>query len=127
MKTTIKCIAATMLLTIAITVQAQQSAKLSPEEKAKREARVLKKQLSLTDEQASKCEQIISKYADGLAETKPAKGDSIKLRSSKQQLVQKRNNEIKAVLTPDQQTKFDKWMQEKQHPGGKAMKRDGDK
>ena len=124
MTTTIKYIAATMLLTIAIAAHAQQTTKRSPEEKAKREAQVLKNQLSLTDEQTAKCEQIIRKYADGLAETKPT-GDSIQSHNTKQQLLQKRNNEIKALLTPVQQSKFNQWMQKKQHPGGKAMRRNG--
>jgi Spy/CpxP family protein refolding chaperone len=124
MKTTIKCIAATMLLMIAVSAHAQQTTKRGPEERSKMEVRGLQKHLSLTDAQADQCEQIIKKYATQLSDAKQAKSDSTRQGNTKQQLIKKRNAEIKALLTPEQQSKFENWKQKKQQHRGKAMVRD---
>jgi len=127
MNTTIKYIAAAMLLIITVTAHAQQPVKRTPEERAKREAQGLKNQFSLTDAQTAQCEQIIKKYAGKLAETRQAaKADSTKNKNAKQQLLKLRDDEIKAVLTTDQKSKFDNWKQEKQRHNGKAMRAPGD-
>lgn len=119
MKTNIIWITAWTILLLGSSAYAQQTNRL-PAEKAKSEARGLKQQLSLTEEQAATCEQIIKKYASQFAAIKKDKNDTTKIYSTKQQLAQQRDAEIKAVLTPNQAANFEKWKQSRKNHGVNA-------
>jgi protein CpxP len=93
----------------------------SPEEQAKR----LKEQLSLTDDQTSKLVVILqgeSKTRDSLMTA--ANGDRNVMMQGFRSMMEKRSAKIKSILTPEQVTAYDKMLAEQrsrmQNAGGSA-------
>ena len=81
----------------------------SPEEKAKMKTERLDKQLDLTDEQEAKVEQIYLNSARKMAELKEQKGDDKKAMGQDFKVIKQATNEqLKAVLTPEQMAKKEK-------------------
>src|SRR5215475_12930111 len=73
--------------------------KASPDAIKKARLTALKNQVGLTADQEAKAKPIIDKYVD---DRQAAKGDRAKLADLKKQY----DNDINAILTPDQQTKL---------------------
>ena len=99
-----------LFLTIALFatsgVFAQQRQRSTPEERAKRQTETLVKELSLTEDQQKKVYEINMKFAQPLADDSK-ETDREKLRAQFQKNLEERTAAIKAVLTEDQQKKFD--------------------
>ena len=99
-----------LFLTIALFatsgVFAQQGQRSTPEERAKRQTETLVKELSLTEDQQKKVYEINLKFAQPLADDSK-ETDREKLRAQFQKNLEERTAAIKAVLTEDQQKKFD--------------------
>ncbi|MDR1714812.1 MAG: DUF4890 domain-containing protein [Dysgonomonas sp.] len=100
-------------------VFAQQRQRATPEERAKRQTETLVKELSLTEDQQKKVYEINLKFAQPLAD-QGKETDREKLRAQFQKNQEERTAAIKAVLTEDQQKKFDehqKKMQDERRRG----------
>lgn len=80
--------------------------RLSPEDRAK----ALKESLKLTDEQTAKVTAIYQAQAKSMDSLRTAGGD---LRSQMRPMMQATNDKVKAVLTPEQATAFQKAMDER--------------
>jgi len=82
----------------------------SPEERAKQ----LQTQLSLTDDQTAKIATIYKAQATKMDSVRTAaNGDRDAMRSAMMPMMKDTNDKIKAILTPDQVTAYDKLMQER--------------
>ncbi|MDR3736763.1 MAG: hypothetical protein P4L10_14665 [Acidobacteriaceae bacterium] len=100
---------------------------MSPEDRSAHELQMLTKHLSLTDAQQTQVKQI---FADSDAKMKAAhdgagKGDKKDMREQMKASMEDRQAKVRAVLTADQQKKFDemvamrkKRMEEHRGPGG---------
>lgn len=85
----------------------------TPEDRAKRETAMVKEQIALTDSQTVKYEKIALKYAGLSAEFRSIPRDSVNLRNKKRaELNEKKKAEVKPILTSEQYTKYEKWMEE---------------
>ncbi|MFC4672230.1 DUF4890 domain-containing protein [Dysgonomonas termitidis] len=87
-------------------VFAQQRQRATPEERAKRQTETLVKELGLNDDQQKKVYEINLKFAQPLAD-QSKETDREKIRAQFQKIQEERTAAIKAVLTEDQQKKFD--------------------
>jgi periplasmic protein CpxP/Spy len=87
----------------------------SPEERAKRETAMVKEQIVLTDSQTVKYEAIALKYAKIRDEQfKGIPRDSMQVfRIKMNELNEKKKAEVKPVLTTEQFTKYEKWLDER--------------
>jgi Spy/CpxP family protein refolding chaperone len=83
-------------------------------------AKEIAAQLGLTDEQRTKVADIIKANVSDL---KAARGDRDKMA----ELMKAQREQIRAVLTPEQQAKFDTLKHDGRRPGGKAHGKRGDK
>ena len=82
----------------------------SPEDRAK----ALQTQLKLTDDQATKITAIYKAQATKMDSVRTAaNGDRQAMRSAMMPLMKDSNDKIKAILTPDQATAYDKIMQDR--------------
>ncbi|MDP4240691.1 MAG: hypothetical protein Q8904_14605 [Bacteroidota bacterium] len=99
-----------LLLLIGSTVSAQnQQQRRTPEERAKMQADAVKTALSLNDDQTAKVVTILiatSKKVDSLR-TANQGGDRQAMMTAMKPISDARDAQIKAILTPDQATKFD--------------------
>lgn len=82
-----------------------EGGKKSPEERAKHRTEVMTKQLGLGDEQIAKVNTINITYARALGEVREMQDPEIRKGRSKA-LREKRDADLKAVLTADQYTKM---------------------
>ncbi|MDP4291923.1 MAG: hypothetical protein Q8908_12640, partial [Bacteroidota bacterium] len=98
-----------LLLLIGSTVSAQnQQQRRTPEERAKMQAEAVKTALSLNDDQTAKVVTILiatSKKVDSLR-TANQGGDRQAMMTAMKPINDARDAQIKAILTPDQATKF---------------------
>lgn len=85
---------------------AQQRQRATPEERAKRQTETLVKELGLTEDQQKKVYEINLKFAQPQGD-QSKETDREKLRAQFQKNQEERTAAIKAVLTEDQQKKFD--------------------
>ncbi|MBS1521623.1 MAG: hypothetical protein JST50_11545 [Bacteroidetes bacterium] len=82
----------------------------SPEDRAK----ALQTQLKLTDDQTTKVTAIYKVQATKMDSVRTAaNGDRDAMRSAMMPLMKDTNDKIKAILTPDQATAYDKIMQDR--------------
>lgn len=82
--------------------------RIAPEKMAERRTNHLKKALALTDEQASKIQPIILKSAEqGKKIVEEKKGDRKAIAEAMKTTIEATDKEISAVLTADQQKKFE--------------------
>jgi len=96
-----------LLLGIAAASHAQGMQRMTPEDRAKN----LQTQLKLTDDQTAKVTAIYKAQAvkrDSIRTA--ANGDRDAMRAAMMPLMQSTNAQIKAVLTPDQATAYDKML-----------------
>lgn len=93
-------------------LSAQQRQRSTPEERAKRQTETLVERLSLTKEQKEKVYDIYLKSAQAAA--KLDNSDREKMREAMQKSQKERDTEIKAILTEDQQKKYDEVQKEMQ-------------
>lgn len=104
----------TALMTTIITF-AQESSPKSPEQRAERYVKQLKKEVTLTAEQSSKIEAIQLKCIKQVDVLKSEEEGGGKKKSNKEskEIINAANAEIKAILTNEQIPKFDAWLEEK--------------
>ncbi|MFC6996338.1 hypothetical protein [Rufibacter roseus] len=104
--------------------QQGQGARLTAAERAQMQVDRYQKQLDLTPEQTVKIKEIVLAGAEELDKMRAsgARPD----REAMQATALKRNEEIKAILTPEQQAKFDKLLAdqlERRGQGGRGQRR----
>ncbi|MDR1881355.1 MAG: DUF4890 domain-containing protein [Prevotella sp.] len=92
---------------------AQQRQRATPEERAKRQTETLVKELGLTDDQKTKVHEINLKFVQPNA-VQSKETDREKLRAEFRKIQEERIAAIKAVLTEDQQKKFDEYQKKAQ-------------
>ena len=104
----------TALMTTFITF-AQESSPKSPEQRAERYVKQLKKEVTLTAEQSSKIEAIQLKCIEqvDVLKSKEEGGGKKKSNIESKEIINAANAEIKAILTNEQIPKFDAWLEEK--------------
>jgi protein CpxP len=96
-----------LLLGIAAAGHAQGMQRMTPEDKAK----TLQVQLKLTDDQTAKVTAIYkAQVAKRDSIRTAANGDRDAMRAAMMPLMQSTNAQIKALLTPDQATAYDKYL-----------------
>jgi len=119
MKTILKIFFIAVLLCPLSLVKAQDSQqhprqRATPEERAKKETTQIKEQLSLTDAQAADYEVIALKYAKEqgtmFEKAKSLPRDSVMVKMK--EIEKKKTEEVKKILTAEQQTKYEKFLQE---------------
>lgn len=100
---------------------AQDTTSKSPEKRATQFVKQLDKELDLTVEQSAKIESIQLKSIKKIDEIKTKGiGDDKKVLNKKTRDITKATNaEIKAILSDEQQTKFDAWLVQKKEKGNK--------
>lgn len=103
-----------VLMTTFITF-AQESSSKSPEQRAKKYVKQLKKEVTLTAAQSSKIEAIQLKCIEQVDVLKSKEEGGGKKKSNKEskEIINAANAEIKAILTNEQIPKFDAWLEEK--------------
>ncbi|MFV0467490.1 MAG: hypothetical protein ACK5MK_01040 [Dysgonomonas sp.] len=105
-----------LLLTVmfaVVTLSAQQGQRATPEERAKRQTEALVEKLGLTKEQKEKVYDIYLKSAQSM----PQRGEGVdreKMREQFQKTQKERDEAIKALLTDEQQKKYDELQKEMQ-------------
>lgn len=98
--------------------------KKTPEERAEMLTSRLEKELSLSPEQVQKVKAInLSSAEKTTAARKEAGQERENFREQKMKIEKQRDDDLKAVLTPEQFTKYHQWVEEKH---GK-MKKGGEK
>lgn len=91
-------------------VRAQGGMRMSAEERAKQ----LQTQLKLTDDQTAKVTAIYKTQRTKMDSIRTAaNGDRDAMRSAMMPLMKSTNDEVKAVLTPEQAAEYDKMIQER--------------
>ena len=99
-----------LILGIAAVSRAQGGNRMSPEDRAKQ----LQTQLKLTDDQTAKITTIYKAQAVKTDSIRTAaNGDRDAMRASMMPLMQSTNVQIKAILTPDQATAYQKMQDER--------------
>ena len=84
--------------------------RMSPEDRAKQ----MQTQLKLTDDQTAKVTAILKVQATKMDSVRTAaNGDRQAMRSAMMPLMKDTNDKIKAILTPEQATAYDKIMQDR--------------
>lgn len=97
------------LMGITAICRAQGGMRRSPEDRAKE----LQTQLKLTDDQTAKITTIYKDQATKMDSVRTAaNGDRQAMMQAMRPMMQATNDKVKAVLTADQATAYDKWMQE---------------
>lgn len=92
---------------------------LSPQERTQRQLERYQKQLDLTADQTSKIKEIVTASMEEMQKLRGQAGsDRQAMFQSMQALNQKRNEQIKAVLTEEQKAKFEKMQAEMQDRRG---------
>lgn len=104
MKTTIKTISLCALMLMGIVAVAQQRGG-TPEQRAQRQTEMLKSKLNLTDEQSQKVQAVLVNSIAEMQKARQAKIDST-LKGPSKELIDKRNEELKKVLTKEQYEKY---------------------
>ena len=105
-----------LLLTVmfaVVTLSAQQGQRATPEERAKRQTEALVEKLGLTKEQKEKVYDIYLKSVQSM----PQRGEGVdreKMREQFQKTQKERDEAIKALLTEEQQKKYDDLQKEMQ-------------
>lgn len=105
-----------LLLTVmfaVVTLSAQQGQWATPEERAKRQTEALVEKLGLTKEQKEKVYDIYLKSVQSM----PQRGEGVdreKMREQFQKTQKERDEAIKALLTEEQQKKYDDFQKEMQ-------------
>ena len=88
------------LLTLVLSVSAQDKQPMNPQEKAQKLTDWMKTNLKLTDDQVAKVQPINLKYALAMADTKQHTGSNAKMAMKADE--EAKDAELKAVLTPEQ-------------------------
>lgn len=103
-----------MVMFAAVTISAQQGQRSTPEERAKRQTENLAEKLELTKEQKEKVYDIYLKSAQSMSAQRGENTDREKMREQFQKSQKERDEAIKAILTEDQQKKYDELQKEMQ-------------
>lgn len=107
MKKLMTSLALTLLIAGAAAAQVPQKERKTPEERAKHQTEMMTKNLALTAEQVPQVQTINLKYADQLGDLKEQpKGEKGAKRDAAKELRDKRNAELKGVLTAEQYDKM---------------------
>ncbi|MDR1222454.1 MAG: hypothetical protein LBL07_06195 [Tannerella sp.] len=109
-----------LMLTFMVSAQNQGGRGMSEEERAKRYDE-LKKELSLTDQQVDSLKAIDQELFTKMREVREKNGDNReKNREDMRKLTDKRNERVKAILTEEQYTKYQKMEEQRRqrNPGG---------
>lgn len=102
-----------MVMFAVVTLSAQQGQRATPEERAKRQTEALVEKLGLTKEQKEKVYDIYLKSAQSMPQRGEG-GDREKMREQFQKTQKERDEAIKALLTEEQQKKYDELQKEMQ-------------
>jgi Spy/CpxP family protein refolding chaperone len=103
----------TGFLLISFNLFAQRGNMPSPEERAKRQVENLKTELTLTDEQIPKVEKIYLDANKKMSEMRANSGGNREgMRDKMMAINKKRDEEMKKVLTAEQFTKYQKYLEE---------------
>ena len=115
---TLLFIAAATILTMSLSAQ-DRNRQFSAEDMAKRQTESLKKELNLTAEQETKVKEVYLKYAKKQEERMKARQgqnrqsmseeERTKAREEMEKSNKERDTELKAVVTAEQYTKYEKW------------------
>jgi Spy/CpxP family protein refolding chaperone len=96
-----------VLVGLTVAAQAQDKERKTPEERAQMRTEHMTKELGLSAEQAAKVQAINLKYADqGEELRKEREGDHAEARKDGKAMRDAHDAEMKAVLTPEQYTKW---------------------
>ncbi len=99
----------------------QQGQQLTPEERAARQTQLYKEQLALTDEQATKLEEITTKASEAMMAARNEQNADRQERMKRMQaILQTQNSEIMAILTDEQKKKFETMVAEQRTRGGQG-------
>jgi hypothetical protein len=116
MKKMIRIISFVFILLYSISSNAQDSsmalAKRSPEQLAQMQTMQFKKKLSLTAEQEAKVAPILSDYFKKMMAVKADKGRKMKKMQEAKHLTGEKDKAMKAILTEQQYTDYQKLMEE---------------
>jgi periplasmic protein CpxP/Spy len=120
--------ASVLMMSVMTIAQPGNPGKKSPQERAEQQTARLTKELSLTPEQATKVKAILATKGaemDSVRAKKMAGGDKKEMHADRNAAREKTDAELKAVLTPEQYTKFQAMMQERKdkHQHGEGMKK----
>ncbi|MGV3638224.1 MAG: hypothetical protein ACO1NQ_11345 [Flavobacteriales bacterium] len=109
------------LASMTVAAQAQEKARKTPEERAKARTERMTKELSLSPEQQAKVEAINLKYADQVEAVRAEhEAERTAKRDAAKAMHDAHDAEMKAVLTPDQYTK---WVAQKEEARAKHHER----
>jgi hypothetical protein len=86
-----------------------------PAERAKKISEKLKTELSLNNDQYNKVYDINLKYGTKMHDLKKAEGDRDSKMTEMKTISKSKNDELKAVLTDAQWTKYTEWKKEQKH------------
>jgi hypothetical protein len=95
------------LLTLVLSVNAQEKMHMTPQEKAQKLTDWMKTNLKLTDDQVAKVQPINLKYAQKMADTKNSSQDQKAKMDAMKADEEAKDAELKAVLTPEQYTSWE--------------------
>ena len=98
------------LLTLVLSVSAQDKQPMNPQEKAQKLTDWMKTNLKLTDDQVAKVQPNNLKYAQKMADTKNSTQDQNAKMAAMKADEEAKDTELKAVLTPEQ---FTAWQSKK--------------
>ena len=107
------------------TAQTTERTPLTAEERAQKWTDWMKKELMLTAEQEPKIHAINVKYADQMDDIKAEEGDRRSKFKEVRETNKAKDEELKAVLTPEQFTKYTEKKQERQQKMRENRKRGG--
>jgi len=107
------------------TAQTTERAPLTSAERAQKWTDWMKKELTLTAEQEPKIHAINVKYADQMDDIKAEEGDRRSKFKEVRETNKAKDEELKAVLTPEQFTKYTEKKQERQQKMRENRKRGG--
>ena len=102
----------TTLLFVVNGLTAQNRQQVSPEERANRQTEALTKRLDLNEEQKQKVYDIVLKYSKQRSSQRDSDMSREKRMEEFQKIQQQEAEEIKAVLTEEQQKEYDKYQKE---------------
>ena len=95
------------LLSLVLSVNAQDKQPMNPQEKAQKLTDWMKTSLKLTDDQVAKVQPINLKYAQKMADTKNSTQDQKAKMDAMKADEEAKDAELKAVLTPEQYTSWE--------------------
>lgn len=96
--------------------------KRSAEDRAKKEAERITKELKLDATQAKKVEKLTISYAKKMKSLRQ-NGDRAKMREAFTQMRKEKDAEMKKILTKEQFKKYVEWLKKRQDKRGKGKKR----